>query len=735
LLGSGLIFNVTWTIYPTRANRATGYPLPVPRRTDPPTVIRSQVVLEEHDVSTDGRFAVVVRRFVRGDRYRSHLWLVPLAGGGAPVQLTSGPVRDALPRIAPDGSSVAFKRTPVTEGGRRGALQRTADPGADSARLFVLPILPGSKPGLPWPARTPRRRSVGEIAWSPDGRRLAFSMDAGPARFIQGPAPETGQEPLARRITRIDWRMDETGHVDHWPHLHIVEARRGATPRRLTAGDWGVAGICWSPDGGSIAFAADRRPDADLLPRTSIWAVAVPETLAPANAEASEVEPRKVLALGGPAHSPAWSPDGRWLAAIGTIDADALDDTSPELVVGPADGSAPAWPLAPTLDRPIGAWIDTDLFGWTASSRTTPAWLDLGTIVAIVSDRGRAAPWRFEVDPTTGHAAGAPERLVDGDIATHSLAVATGENAPRDGRITLLACIDDRPVELVTVTAGGRAPSVRTRIGSRWADGLEWPEMRLVQAPGAGGPIDVWVASPAGADPKAPLPTIVDVHGGPLGAWAPAPHLEVVLLCAAGYRVLLPNIRGSATYGRDWIRPQLGDWGGVDAADVNAAVDHAIAARLADPKRLAALGLSYGGFMVNWLVGTTDRFRAAVSENGVSNQVAGWAGSDTGVEYNRASLLGSPTEPGGAEKLWRQSPLRNVANVRTPLLMLQAEADERCPASDNEALFIALRVLGKTVEYVLYPEEYHVYASAGRPDRRIDRMNRVIEWFDRYLGA
>jgi dipeptidyl aminopeptidase/acylaminoacyl peptidase len=349
-----LIFNVTLTIYPRRENPATGYPLRVPRRTDPQTVIRSQVVLEEHDVSPDGRFAVVVRRFVRGDRYRSHLWLVPLGGSDAPIQLTSGAVRDALPRVAPDGESVAFKRTPVTEGGRRGALQRTADPGADSARLFVLPIVHGNQPGTPWAARTPRRRSVGEIAWSPDGSRIAFTIDAGLARFIQGPTPETGQEPLARRITRIDWRMDETGHVDHWQHLHLVEARRGATPRRLTAGDWGASGIAWSPDGASIAFVADRGADADLKPRTSIWTVAVPDHLAASDAGTPEVEPREVLSLGGHANSPAWSPDGRWMAAIGTLDADALDDVSPELVVGPADGSAPAWPLAPHLDRPIG---------------------------------------------------------------------------------------------------------------------------------------------------------------------------------------------------------------------------------------------------------------------------------------------------------------------------------------------------------------------------------------------
>jgi len=282
------------------------------------------------------------------------------------------------------------------------------------------------------------------------------------------------------------------------------------------------------------------------------------------------------------------------------------------------------------------------------------------------------------------------------------------------------------------------APRVRTALGSRWASTIPWPVMTAFEAPGSGGPIEVRVASPgepvgAVRGPVGPLPTIVDVHGGPLGAWAPAPSIEVVLLCAAGYRVLLPNIRGSATYGREWIRPQLGDWGGVDAADVHAAVDAAIVRGLADPDRLGVLGLSYGGFMVNWLVGTTERFRAAVSENGVANQVAAWANSDTGVAYNRTALLGAPLDRTGVEGLWRQSPLANVAAVRTPLLMLQAEADQRCPVADTEQLFIALRVLGREVEYVLYPDEHHVYQASGRPDRRIDRMRRMLDWFDHHL--
>jgi dipeptidyl aminopeptidase/acylaminoacyl peptidase len=681
--------------------------MPVTRKPDPETIIRAQVVLDEHDMSGDGRFAVVTRRFVVRDRYRSHLWLVPLARRGAAVQLTSGDVRDTGPAVAPDGSAVAFKRSK-----------------GDDSKILILPITSKLRPGRPWQVRTPKDRATSEIAWSRDSRRLALAVEADPPRFLVGPQPKGEDEPTARRITRIDWQWDEVGPVDRWYHLFVVEARRGANPRQVTHGDWGVSKLAWSPDARTVAFTPDQRPDADLLPKPSIWTVDV---------DAAEARPKEVLATGGPAEKPAWSPDGRWIAAIAYYAPGALDDTSPELVVGPADGSAPPWPLAPELDRPVGVWNDTDMHGWMASSRATPAWVDGATIVAIVTDRGRSVPWRFPIDPRTGRPAGPPAPLTRGDLAVHSFAATADPAVPRDRRITVVGCIGSGPMDLSTVALDAPAmPRRRSTFGGRWAERFEWPEMRELEVPGAGGPIDTWVASPAGAGDE-PLPTIVSIHGGPLGAWAPAPSIEAVLLCARGYRVVLPNIRGSTSYGRDWIRPHLGSWGGPDADDVHAALAHVISLGLADANRLGALGLSYGGFMINWLMGTTDRFKAGVSIAGVINQVSAWSVGDAGVDFNRMSLLGAPLDPEGVEKLWRQSPLANVANIRTPLLLLQGEADLRCPPEDNLQLFTALRVLQRTVEYVLYPEESHVYFTAGRPDRRIDHMTRMLGWFDRYV--
>jgi dipeptidyl aminopeptidase/acylaminoacyl peptidase len=691
-----------------------------------PDDLRRVVVLDELDAAAAGAIAVVSRRTIRRNAYESHLHLVPLAAGRT-RRLTDGRVRDTSPRLSPDAARVAFLRT---------------DPDDDDApaRLCVTTVEGGRVRPLAPIGAAPGFGAIGELAWSPDGSRLAFTAEVDPPRTIVGDRPPVGSaasrrrdlpSPRARRIVRADWRWDEAGHRDRWSHLFVIALERGARPRQVTSGDWGVSQLAWHPDGRMVAFTADLGDEPDRRPRPWIWAVDVD-----AGPRSPRSRPRPLLVAPGGAGRAALSPDGRWVAAVGVLDADPLDDVSPGLLLGRTDGSGSPIALSPALDRPIGNWTDTDLDGWMVAGRHGPVWVDDRTIVAVVSDRGRSLPERWLIDPDTGAGVEAPsasERGASGpwaDATTHAIAVAGGS-------VVVLGTESGRATEVSTVEPAEPPDRRRLRplttFGSAWQRDLVQPEMRRVDAPGDGGPIETWVASPPGAGDR-PLPTVVDVHGGPLGAWAPSPSNEVTVLVGAGYRVVLPNIRGSAGYGRGWIRPQLGDWGGVDAADVHAAVDHVVDLGLADPARLGALGLSYGGFMVNWLVGTSDRFAAAVSENGVTNQVSAWANSDSGPEYCRMALLGDPFTPEGVERLWRQSPLRHVANVRTPLLMLQAEADLRCPPQDNEQLFVALRHLGREVEYVLYPDESHVYASTGRPDRRVDRMRRVLAWFDRHLG-
>ena len=695
-----------------------------------PEDIRRIVVVEELDLSTDGRLAVVVRRSIKGDRYHGHLFAIDLERRDVPRprQLTRGAVRDTGPRLCSDGRTVAFVRTIPTD-------EDTP------ARIALLDL---ERPGHPVRfVRTGDHGAVVELAWSPDGRRLAFTAEVDPPRFIVGPTTPVSRRrrpnaktaetpsPRARHITRADWRWDGEGHRDRWTHLFVVDWGDGR-PRQVTSGDWGVSDIAWHPDGRSIAFTADRDPDADLRYRTTIWAVDVdgaPKRGARAAKAASRAtrDPRRPR-LGEP----------RGVVTRRSLDRRdrhprtraARRSSCPTSSLVAADGSGQPHALDPELDRPIGNWTDTDLNGWMVDGRHGPAWVDDRRLVATVSDRGRAHPHVYTIDSKTGHLV---ERTVaaTGDLTTHTIAVAAGTAEPP--RIAFLATNGTSAMDLYTTDGPDPAnPRRRSTFGSAWQDRHPMPEMRRIEVPGPAGPIDTLVASPPGAGDRA-LPTVVDVHGGPLGAWAPAPHIEVILLVAAGYRVILPNIRGSATYGRDWIRPHLGDWGGVDAADVHAAVDHVVELGLADPDRLGVFGLSYGGFMVNWLVGTTDRFKAAVSENGVTNQISGFGNSDSGPEFFRASLMGDVYGPEGIELMWRTSPLRNAAAVHTPLLILQAESDLRCPPADNEQLFVALRHLRREVEYVLYPEESHVYASAGRPDRRIDRMTRMIDWFDRYL--
>jgi len=652
----------------------------------PRALVRAQVALESFRLSADGRSVVYALRRVDGDDYVSHLFHRPVRGG-SPRRLTRGRVRDGSPAISPDGQWLAFVRSPAGD--------------ADAvAQAWILPL----DGGEPWRLTT-LEHGVGSVHWSPDGRRLALVAQAGDQRFVVG-EEHKGRTPLARRITRLDFRDDESGHVSRRSHLWVLPVRAGAKPRQVTSGDFDVLNPVWHPDGTRIAFAADRGSDATIDPRLQLWIVGV---------DATRPRVRELVSLAGDADRPSFSPDGRYLAFVGTDVADPPDAVPPSLWVTELPGGTPR-NLTASLDRPVGEWAWCDLL--MAEETPAPAWLDAGSLGVIVGDRGRDVPYRVTLD-------GEATPMVDADLAIAAAGIAAAA-----GTVVISAALQGASGELWEIRDGDLRRV--TREGSSWQSRFPGIELTELQLDGPAGPIQAWLASPAGAG-RRKLPTVLHIHGGPTGAWGPGGTLDAMALCAAGYRVLMPNIRGSATFGSKWVGALSSRWGGVDAADAMASVDALVARGLADPKRLAVMGLSYGGFLTQWLVGVTDRFAAASSENGVANQASAWANSFFGVHYNRRAGLGDPLSDEGMQALWRSSPLRNARKVTTPLLMLQAEEDRICPASDNEQLFAALKVLGREVEYILYPDEHHEMKSSGRPDRRIDRLERIVDWFGRHL--
>ncbi len=631
-----------------------------------PDIVRRQAVIGAAALSPDGEQVVYTRRTVAGNRYQTSLWLVRY-GGGRPRRLTSGRWNDGAPTWSPDGTEIAF----------------LSDRGGDDAPAALYLIRPDGGEaervcGAP-------HGDVGAPVWSPDGGRIAFTAEAGEPRFWVGDPKER----RARVIRAVDWRNDQ-GERAYRTHLFVVPARPGARPLQITTGDFDVAEPAWRPDGKRIAFAARMGPGADLDPSPGIHMVRVK----------AGARPSEVVALAGVARLPAWSADGRLLAFVGTDVPGAPDHAELELYVW--DGEA-ARSLTGALDLPVTLGFGSDLHDWMGPEQAAPIW-DGEALIVPINRRGRDEVWRVPL-------AGDPHPLTAGDTSLTVIAAAAG-------KIVVTATDDAYPPEICAVEPGRMRRL--THHGGAWLRRHAPPVVREVDADG----VPSFLFEPAGADRRTAL--VLAPHGGPYGAHAPTPELDTWLLTSLGYRVLAPNIRGSGGYGRDWVSPIQGKWGGPDADDLMTAVEWAVRKRLADPKRIAVMGLSYGGWAANWLAGTSTRFACVISENGVANMQAAHAVSHIGPSYDREIGYGPVHEHG--EALAASSPLRHVERMTAPMLMLQGEADRICPLDDNWQLFVALRELGRDVQMVLYPDEHHVMMATARPDRRIDRMQRVVDF-------
>lgn len=658
--------------------------------------------VSDPQVSPDGTRVVFVQTVIdrEADAYRSHLWLAALdgpstsLGAGEPHQFTTGGQRDSLPRWSPDGRWIAFlsdrgagPSTPLGAGKPEPGVKRPK-------QLYVIPVGGGEARLL-----VPGSYSPSDLIWSPDGRSIAFV----------GKAPKDEPKSDVKVIMRVRYKNDGEGLWDgRYKHIFTVHAS-GGPPQQLTTGDFDHLDPAWSPDGRWLAVVANRTADADFTHVADVWVV-----------PADGGEMRCLTKSVGPCETPAWSPDGRTVAFYGHDNA-CMGATNVALWIVPADGANPA-NLTASYDRSLTHHIITDMRAHPKIGG--PVWSADGTRLFALIAEG-ATGQIGAVDRAGG-------RIT---VLTSARREIFGLSVARAGDLAVIAASDPAtPGDLWAVPLLGRGSERRlTAVNQTLLDGLALSAPEQFTYEGADGwPVEGWVMRPADFRAGATYPTVLQIHGGPHGAYGEAFFHEFQLLAAEGFAVVYTNPRGSQGYGQRFTRATHHDWGGKDFEDVMRGLDAAIARfPFIDRDQLGLAGGSYGGFMTNWVIGHTDRFKAAVTMRSISNNLSQWGTSDLAFMKGFWEFPGDPWE--APTWYWERSPLAHVERITTPLLILHSEQDLRCPVGEAEQLFAALKKLRREVVFVRFPNESHDLSRIGQPGHRTERLRWIVTWFADHL--
>lgn len=630
-------------------------------------------------ISPDGSRIAYVRQSsdIMTDKGRSTIWLIDVKSGAqSPLVSIAGA---SSPRWSPDGTRLAY----AAPDGALGQLFVRWMATGETARITGLPDSPGA------------------LSWSPDGRRLAYTMrvPGEPVTLGKAPAKPEGADwakPL-EVIDRITYRADGPGYLKPgYDHVFVVDSDGGA-PRQLTFGKYDDVGpLSWTPDGRAILFSAVRGPDAERdFMNSEVISVDV------ATATLTTLTKRD-----GPDQQPVVSPDGSRIAWLG-FDDKRRSYANNELYVGNRDGSG-AKLLTGALDRSI------DDVRWAADGRSLfVSYDDKGQkLVGRVSLDGRITP------VASGLVGGGLDRPYTGgefSVSKTGLVAYTGGGALNPADV------------YVSGSGGGRR---LTRLNDALLGAKALGQVRKLPVTSTDGrAIDAWLVTPPDYTAGKRVPLILEIHGGPHSAYGPAFSTDDQLYAAAGYAVLYANPRGSTSYGAEFANLIDKNYPSADYDDLMAAVDAAITTGVADPDNLFVTGGSGGGVLTAWIVGKTNRFKAAATQKPVINWTSEALTMDATLFTSRYWFSKLPWEDPMA--YWNRSPLSLVGNVTTPTLVVVGANDYRTPVSESEQYYAALQIKGVPTAMVKVPDASHG-GIAGRPSQAAAKAAAILAWFDRY---
>lgn len=637
-------------------------------------------------LSPDGKEAVFVQTHINEEdnKYVSNLFHIDLESNEV-TQWTYGEDSISAPAWSVDGKQLAFLSNRE-----------------EKNQVFILPARGGEAKKL-----TAFEQGVSSFLWSPCGNKIWINAVVKEGKtFTDKEEKDEKKRPEPYRVTKMKYQMDGVGLLpqDSYRQIGVVEIESGEVTQ-FTEGNHQHTLQAISHDGKKLVIGVNRKENQDFEFRQPIYIVDV------------ETKGETVLVdEDGYFGSATFSYDDRYIAYTGA-DRSFENATQEKLYVYDNEEKYSVC-LTENIDSPVGDYGIAD--HQQGVSAPAVVWTKDNHLYFQLSTMGDVRLYFASLDGAVYPASPENEHIYGYDVS-------------RDGTFALVTVSDAvNPGELYKQTIATGERQVLTSFNKKYLEEVELvkPE-RIVYKGAKDWDVHGWLMKPAGYVEGQKYPLIVEIHGGPAAMYANSFFHELQLLAAEGYGVLYVNPRGSHGYSQQFVDAIRGDYGGGDYADIMAGLDHVLEENnWIDTERLGVTGGSYGGFMTNWIVGHTNRFKAAVTQRSISNWISFYGVSDIGYYF---SDWQHGADMSDVEKLWDFSPLKYAGNVETPLLILHSENDLRCPIEQAEQLYMTLKSMGKETEFVRFPDADHNLSRAGIPNLRVARLNEMTDWFKKYL--